>query len=104
MWILFARAPPEDVAYWPGRRGLAALDAVAWPLLWVLGIAHLPVASGLAGPLVQAIAALLAFARLHKALVHNQRYRFTTWRWCRWLASAVADRLDPDVHGRALKR
>ena len=31
MWVLFARAPPPDAAYWPGRRWLAAVDAVAWP-------------------------------------------------------------------------
>lgn len=30
MWVLFARADPPDAPYWPGRRWLAALDAVGW--------------------------------------------------------------------------
>ena len=38
MWILFARAPHPDAAYWPGRRWLALMDGLAWPtlVLWVI--------------------------------------------------------------------
>ena len=36
MWLLVAREPRPDAPDWPGRRLLAAVDAVAWPLLWVL--------------------------------------------------------------------
>lgn len=34
MWLLFTRAPPQDAPYWPGRRCLAAVDAVVWPGLY----------------------------------------------------------------------
>ena len=36
MWLLVAREPRPDAPDWPGRRLLAAIDAVAWPLMWVL--------------------------------------------------------------------
>jgi hypothetical protein len=31
MWMLLVRSPPPDAPYWPGRRWLSAIDAVAWP-------------------------------------------------------------------------
>ncbi len=40
MWMLFARAPPPDAPYWPGRRWWAALDALAWPAGWIAAVAH----------------------------------------------------------------
>ena len=36
MWLLVAREPRPDAPDWPGRRLLAAVDAVIWPLMWVL--------------------------------------------------------------------
>ena len=39
MWLLVARGPRPDAPDWPGRRMFAAVDAVVWPLLWVLLIA-----------------------------------------------------------------
>lgn len=80
MWILLARAPAPDAAYWPGRRWLAALDAVAWPAiaLWVL--AHVPGETGVMLPVASALLALATLTRLRTALWLNQRYRFTTWK------------------------
>ena len=83
MWLLVARAPPPDAPYWPGRRLLAAVDALAWPLLWVVVFSHAPKPVGLVGPFVAAVALLCAMRRLHRALFLNHRYRFATWRWGR---------------------
>jgi hypothetical protein len=79
MWILVARAPRPDVAYWPGRRWLALADAVAWPGLIVWLIVAAPV-----GGIVRVVAlsAMIVFAlgRIHRALFRNARYQFMTWR------------------------
>jgi hypothetical protein len=81
MWVLFARAQPPDAPYWSGRRWLAAVDAVMWPGLWVLAVQRLPAATGLVGALVCTWAVAAGLHRLQTALRHNNRYRFTTWRW-----------------------
>lgn len=81
MWLLVAREPRADARDWPGRRWLAALDAVIWPLLWVMVMTHAPQPVGLMGPFVTAVALLCALRRLHTALMITHRYRFTTWRW-----------------------
>lgn len=81
MWLLVARAPRPDAPDWPGRRLLAAVDAVAWPLMWVLLVRHAPQPIGLVGPFVTAMAVLFGLLRLHRALWVNHRYWFTTWRW-----------------------
>ncbi len=86
MWLLYARAPAPDAPYWPGRRWLAAVDAAAWPLAWVIAFSQAPKTVGLFGPFVMAIALLCALGRLHRALWENHRYRFTTWRWGRVVA------------------
>ena len=52
MWLLVARPPQPDAPGWPGRRGLAAIDALLWPLLWVVVVSHVPVVVGLVGPFV----------------------------------------------------
>ena len=49
MWQLVAREPRPDAPEWPGRRLLAAVDAVVWPLMWVLLIQHAPQPLGLIG-------------------------------------------------------
>lgn len=83
MWLLVAREPRQDAAHWPGRKSLAALDAVAWPLAAVLFLliqaAHLPL--GIFGPVLIAGALLLSAARLRRAIWLNSRYHFTAWRW-----------------------
>ena len=87
MWIFFARTPRPDAPYWPGRRWLAALDAVAWPAAWALVVVGAPLPMGIVGMLIIASAALSAMSRLQRALFRNARYRFTTWRWGRvWAA------------------
>jgi hypothetical protein len=89
MWLLVAREPRPDVPVWPGRRFLAAVDAVLWPLLWVWVFRHAPGPVGLVGPFVAAVAALAALNRLHRALWLNHRYWFATWRWGKILAAML---------------
>ena len=81
MWLLYARVAAPDAPYWPGRRWLAAVDAAAWPLAWVIVFSHAPRPVGFVGPFVMAIALWCAVGRLHRALWENHRYKFTTWRW-----------------------
>lgn len=89
MWLLVAREPRPDAPEWPGRRLLAAVDAVAWPLMWMLLIRHVPGSAGLVGPFVTALAVLLGLGRLHRALWVNHRYWFTTWRWGKVLGAML---------------
>lgn len=83
MWLLVAREPRPDARYWSGRRWLAAVDAVAWPLIAVLLIQLAPQPVGIVGPMVLALAMLFALGRLYRAIWLNHRYWFTTWRWGR---------------------
>ena len=78
MWLLVAREPRPDEPYWPGRRWLAAIDAVIWPTLWAVVFVHAPIPVGIFGPFVAAVAVLCALGRLRRALSMNHRYRFTT--------------------------
>ena len=89
MWLLVSRKPRPDVAYWPGRRLLAAIDAVAWPFLWTMVFAHAPEPVGIVGPFVAAVAFLCTLGRLRRALWLNHRYWFTTWRWARVVAAGL---------------
>ena len=75
------RAVREDAAYWPGRRSLAALDAITWPVLWIVVLLHAHFDTGLVGRVAVALAIVSAVWRLHRALWRNERYRFTTYRW-----------------------
>lgn len=90
MWVLFARAPPPDAPYWPGRRWLAAVDAVAWPAAGWCALSQVPGQGGLVLAFVMALLVVSAARRLFTALLVNHRYRFTTWRWGRVLAWMVA--------------
>ena len=81
MWILIARPPRPDATSWPGRRLLAALDAVAWPALIAATFTLAPISTGVVGPTFVGILVLIAMARLQQALWRNERYWFTTWRW-----------------------
>jgi len=89
MWLLVAREPRSDAPEWPGRRLLAAVDAVLWPLLWVWVFRQAPEPVGLVGPFVTAMAVLFGLVRLHRALWVNHRYWFTTWRWGRVAAALL---------------
>ena len=68
---------------------LAALDALVWPLLWVLLIRSAPQSVGLVGPFLTAVAVLCAIGRLHRAVWVNHRYYFTTWRWGKVVAAML---------------
>jgi hypothetical protein len=83
MWLLVAREPRANAPYWTGRRWLAAVDAVAWPLLWVLLLGQIDAPVGIVGPMVIAVALLFSVERIHRAVWVNHRYWFTTWRWAR---------------------
>ena len=68
---------------------MAAMDAAVWPALWI-GIAlAAPLPSGVLRLMVVACALVSAPGRLHRAIVHNERYRFTTWRWGRAIVVLV---------------
>ena len=56
MIFIVARDPGPDAAYWPGRRALALLDAILWPLLPVAAMATTPLRTGLVLPIVGAVA------------------------------------------------
>lgn len=96
MWLIFARAPLPDARVWPGRRALALVDALVWPVAWAAFVLGLPVSGGLAGQGVLALCAVAAVRRVHRAVMHNHRYHFTTWCWGRWPALVLA-------YGYALK-
>ena len=81
MWLIVAREPLPDKAYWHGRVWLAVADAVAWPVVCSLFALRAPMPSGLIGPMVVALSVLFGLNRLHRAVWLNHRYRFTTWRW-----------------------
>jgi hypothetical protein len=90
MWLLVTREPRPDAPYWPGRRYLAAVDAVVWPALWVAALGYSPVPGGLFVPVAVAVLMLNALVRLHRAVLENHRYQFTTCRWARGLVGALA--------------
>lgn len=80
MWLLYARAPVPDAPYWPGRRPLALLDALGWPGLIAAMVGSLSMQTGIVGSLTLALCALFGVRRCVRALWHNERYQFTTWR------------------------
>ena len=81
MWLLVAREPRQDAPQWAGRKSLAVLDAVAWPLVGVSLLYLSRVSLGVVGPVLMAAAFVLSIARLRRAIWRSHRYRFTTWRW-----------------------
>jgi hypothetical protein len=89
MWLVLTRAPLPDAPYWPGRRLLALVDAVAWPAAWIALAMHLPKPAGIVGPMVIALAVLSALGRVHRAALQNHRYHFTTRRWGRVVAGLL---------------
>lgn len=85
MWLLVARQPRPDADYWPGRRWLAALDAVAWPAIGVLLIAPHMKRAGVFGAMAAVLLVVWAVRRLQQAVLRNHRYRFTAG----WFLKAV---------------
>lgn len=80
MWMLYARAPTPHASYWPGRKWLALLDAIAWLGLVATLVARAPLDTGIVGPMVLALCCLLGVRRCVWALWRNEQYHFTTWR------------------------
>jgi hypothetical protein len=81
MWILYGRTPKADVACFPGRRWLALLDAVAWPVAWLIAISAIPYVTGVLEVFAKAVLVLIALRRCQRALFRNERYRFSSLRW-----------------------
>lgn len=81
MWLLIGRTPAPDAPYWPGRRWLAAIDAVAWPVALTLALHAASQQLGIVGRMFVAVALPVAARRAYRAIFANHRYRFTTWRW-----------------------
>lgn len=86
MRILFSGHSKPDAVYWKGRRCLAVLDALAWPLAWVVLMARLPGRTGLVGAVSISLLLLAACRRSHRAVCLNHRYRFATVKWGRVLS------------------
>lgn len=89
MWILLRRPPLPDAPYWPGRRAVSLLDAVAWPAAWATLATQLQQSVGIVGPMIIALAALLGVRRAHRAVLHNHSYHFTTLRCGRAIATLL---------------
>jgi len=89
MWLLVAREPRANAPYWTGRRWLAAVDAVVWPLFWVLLLGQIDAPVGIVGPMIVAIALLYSAERIHRAVWANHRYWFTTLRWGRVVTALI---------------
>jgi hypothetical protein len=86
MWFVVRRREARpDAPYWPGRRLLAAIDAIAWPALGVVATVRSQVPARLVGDVVVAVLVIAAMSRLRRAICVNHRYRFTTARWGRVL-------------------
>jgi hypothetical protein len=81
VWLLISREARPDFGYWPGRRVLAGLDAVAWPTAAVVVGGVSPLNPGVFGAVLMVFAATIGARRLYRALWVNQRYQFTTWVW-----------------------
>ena len=81
MFVVLYRNPKPDAEQWPGRRSLAAIDAVLWPALWIMAVAAFRDRTGILAPMAIALLVLFAAARLTRALWRNERYWFSTRRW-----------------------
>jgi hypothetical protein len=81
MWFLFAQPRRPDARYFPGRRALAALDAIGWPAAWFVVVLAIPQSTGIMGSAIKGLLILIAARRIYRAVLRNERYRFTTVRW-----------------------
>jgi hypothetical protein len=57
---------------------LSVIDAVAWPAALAVGLAQLPVKTGVMGQVLLAACLLAAVRRGWRAVFANGQYRFTT--------------------------
>ena len=81
MWLLIPRRVRPVMTYWPGRRVLAAIDALFWPAVWLVLLMRVEVPMGVTRPVFMAVLAMSAVSRLWRATFDNSDYTFTTWRW-----------------------
>ena len=86
MLFLIGWGPRPDARVWPGRRVLAAADALLWPAACVCLLLTFSSSTGIVAVLAAAATILVAVRRLWIAVLANHRYVFTTSRWGRlWL-------------------
>ena len=90
MALIFVRQMRPDAHVWRGRKLLALLDAVAWPGLWIYAVRQATFQTAVVGDVLVAVAVLIAGFGSVQALSHNERYRFTTWRWGRLALVLIA--------------
>jgi hypothetical protein len=90
MWMFIAREPSPDAPYWRGRRSLALVDAVLWPVIGVLLLRHAVGSATLTGGVMSWALAGLALQRMSRAWWSNSRYRFTTWRLAKAMLALLA--------------
>ena len=90
MWLLYARAPVPDAPHWPGRRLLAVVDALVWPGLIAAMVSSSSLQTGVVGSMTLALCTVCSVRRCMRALWHNERYQFTTWRCGVPLAMLIA--------------
>lgn len=83
--VVFVRGEAPLVTVWPGRRWLAALDALLWPAVPLVLLLHIGGRPGIVGAVGLVMLGGWALRRLHRALARNERYQFTSWVWGRWL-------------------
>ena len=89
MWIVLPRRERCPALYWPGRRLLALIDALAWPAAFAALIVQAPFATELVGAVSLAFCLLYALRRARRAVWDNERYWFTTWRLTVMIACCV---------------
>jgi hypothetical protein len=77
--MCFCRERRADAPYWPGRRALAALDALAWPLLCALVAMRSGARASVLAWVLAASCVWVAARRLRRAVRENHRYRFLSW-------------------------
>lgn len=85
MIVVLLRREAPLATVWPGRRWLAALDALLWPAVLLVLLWRIGARPGIVGAVGVAILCGWALRRLHRALARNERYQFTSWVWGRWL-------------------
>ena len=55
----------------------------------MLVVAQARIPTGIVGLVITASATLFAVSTLQRALLSNERYRFTTWRWAKAMVGLV---------------
>lgn len=88
-WRVTSHPATKCEVHHDGVDHTATADAMAWPLLWTIWLIRIPQPTGIAVPVICAVAVIVALQRVHRAVRCDHRYRFTTWRWGRALATLL---------------